>query len=649
MTMQILDIVLYSHDGRRREVKLGAGRMNIITGDSKTGKSALIDIVDYCFGAGECRVPEGPIRRCVAWFGLRMLVDSGQVFVARRCPAPAASTSEECFVDIGESVELPSADGLRQTTNGKGLAGLLARWCGIENNLHEPPAGQTRPALTATVRHALALCLQTQNEISRREQLFHGASDTFVERALRDTLPYFLGAVDGEHVRKQEELRRLRDQLRAIERQLAELRAVRGDGVSKAATLLAQARDVGLTIRFAQDWEEVVAALRAVAQTPLATIDTPSQDLAGGGEYERLSAERQQLLDEHRRVTEDIALVRGFEHDEQGFSKEASEQRARLASIGIFEGVEPGHACPLCAQPLPAGVAPASESEIKSELLKVAAHLEAVTRAAPNIEKAVAELEVRRQGVQGRLTRNRGEMDAVRSANAQIQQARDTSAQRALILGRVGLYLESLPELPTTTALEEQARSLQSRCAALEVELSDEQVRERVESILSILGRRMTDWAQELQLEHSKFPLRLDLRKLTVIADTADGPVPMDRMGSGENWVGYHLIAHLALHLWFTERGRPVPRFLFLDQPSQVYFPPERDVDGKFEGVDENDWLAVSRMFRFVMSAVESMAPHFQVVIMEHAEIGEPWYRNSIVERWRHGQKLVPDDWPRNG
>jgi uncharacterized protein YPO0396 len=56
MTMQILDIVLYSHDGRRREVKLNAGRMNIITGDSKTGKSALIDIVDYCFGAGECRV-----------------------------------------------------------------------------------------------------------------------------------------------------------------------------------------------------------------------------------------------------------------------------------------------------------------------------------------------------------------------------------------------------------------------------------------------------------------------------------------------------------------------------------------------------------------------------------------------------------------
>lgn len=46
--------------------------MNVITGASKTGESALIDVVDYCDGNGECRVPEGPIRRAVSWFGLRL-------------------------------------------------------------------------------------------------------------------------------------------------------------------------------------------------------------------------------------------------------------------------------------------------------------------------------------------------------------------------------------------------------------------------------------------------------------------------------------------------------------------------------------------------------------------------------------------------
>jgi ABC-type lipoprotein export system ATPase subunit len=46
MSMQILDIVLYSHDGRRRVVSLKPGLVNVITGASKSGKSALIDIVD---------------------------------------------------------------------------------------------------------------------------------------------------------------------------------------------------------------------------------------------------------------------------------------------------------------------------------------------------------------------------------------------------------------------------------------------------------------------------------------------------------------------------------------------------------------------------------------------------------------------------
>jgi len=157
----------------------------------------------------------------------------------------------------------------------------------------------------------------------------------------------------------------------------------------------------------------------------------------------------------------------------------------------------------------------------------------------------------------------------------------------------------------------------------------------------------MTDWAQALELEHSTFPLRLDINKLTIVSDTADGPVPMDRMGSGENWVGYHLIAHLALHEWFTERARPVPRFLFLDQPSQVYFPAEKDVDGSMSSVGEEDRRAAARIFRFVFDVAEKLTPRFQIVMTEHADINEPWYQEAVVERWRGGDKFIPDDWPR--
>ena len=290
-----------------------------------------------------------------------------------------------------------------------------------------------------------------------------------------------------------------------------------------------------------------------------------------------------------------------------------------------------------------------SGDDVRATLSSLSSRLESVTRAAPQIEKAISELETKLQAAQQGLAKNRIQMEAVRAASDRLSGVQDDLTKRAHVLGRVSLYLESLPDLPDTKALEEQAATLRAQCVELENELSDERVRERLESVTSILGQRMTKWAHQLDLEHSKFPLRLDLKKLTIVADTNDGPVPMDRMGSGENWVGYHLIAHLAIHQWFVERGRPVPRFLFLDQPSQVYFPPEKDVDGSMALVSEDDRLAVSRMFQLVFDAVRDVAPGLQVVITEHADINEPWYQAAIVERWRGGMKLVPDDWPRPG
>ena len=239
-------------------------------------------------------------------------------------------------------------------------------------------------------------------------------------------------------------------------------------------------------------------------------------------------------------------------------------------------------------------------------------------------------------------------MEAVRSADERVALTQDDSTKRVHILGRISLYLESLPDLPDTHALEQEAESLRAQANVLEAELSDDRVRERLDSVTSILSQRMTQWARDLELEHSKFPLRFDLKNLTIVADTSDGPVPMTRMGSGENWVGYHLIAHLALHQWFVERALPVPHFLFLDQPSQVYFPSEKDTDGSLSAVTEDDRAAVSRMFQLVFKAVKAVTPGLQVIVTEHADINEEWYQTAVVERWRGGLKLVPEEWPRS-
>lgn len=645
MSFQILDIVLFGFRGERRVLPLRLGDVNIITGASKTGKSALIHIVDYCLGSGSCDIPEGVISRSVEWFGLRLQLQDGQAFLARRTPGKGAASSTEVYYSAARELEIPEAGELRQTTNVATLVQLLSGAAGIGPNIHEPPSGQTRLPLAANLRHALSFVFQPQDEIIQRQYLFHRQSDNWVAQAIKDTIPYFLGAVEDEYVAKKEELRRLRERLRNRERRLAQMEAVRGQGLGKAAALLAEARDLGL-IQGGEEsdtWEEAVALLREAAQTSAEVQMEQLEAVSGGEEYERLQTERAELKEAYRRAKEELRAAEGLMSDERGYSKEVAEQFARVKSIGVLPASHEQPLCPVCASPLAEQMP--SVSQIMQAVDETAQQLERVGRHSPQLQRVIDELQQRVDNLKRRLGENREALSAVQASSDRLAQLRDIASRRALVLGRISLYLESLPEVEDSSMLRQEIEGINVQIAALEADLSEERAAERLESMLSLINTKMTDWARGFELEHSQYPLRLDLRRLNVVADTDDGPIPMDRMGSGENWVGYHLIAHLALHDWFVRKLRPVPRFLFLDQPSQVYFPSEKDVDGRFESVPEDDRVAVARMFKLVFDFVATLAPRFQIVMTEHADIDEPWFQEAIVERWRRGKKLVPAHW----
>jgi hypothetical protein len=115
----------------------------------------------------------------------------------------------------------------------------------------------------------------------------------------------------------------------------------------------------------------------------------------------------------------------------------------------------------------------------------------------------------------------------------------------------------------------------------------------------------------------------------------------LEKAGSGANWVGFHLITFLALHKLFVRRERPVPRFLFLDQPSKAYFPEDADINSPSKDEDRD---SVRKMYKMCFDLVEELTG-FQIIMTDHANIDEDWFQNSIRERWRDGLKLVPEEW----
>jgi len=42
------------------------------------------------------------------------------------------------------------------------------------------------------------------------------------------------------------------------------------------------------------------------------------------------------------------------------------------------------------------------------------------------------------------------------------------------------------------------------------------------------------------------------------------------------------------------------------------------------------------------------LAPELQIILMDHADLKEPWFEDAAVERWRRGNKLIPESWLRD-
>src|SRR4051794_35728026 len=103
MQFQVLSVVLWPKNPelKPRIVKFEPGCVNVITGASKTGKTAIIPIIDYCLGAEKCAIPVETIRNCTSWFGLVAQTARGQLLLARREPGVQKSTSD-MFVLEGE-------------------------------------------------------------------------------------------------------------------------------------------------------------------------------------------------------------------------------------------------------------------------------------------------------------------------------------------------------------------------------------------------------------------------------------------------------------------------------------------------------------------------------------------------------------------
>ncbi|MEV4630788.1 DUF3732 domain-containing protein [Micromonospora sp. NPDC049523] len=651
--MQLLALILYSRGGEKRIVDFKPGALNIVTGESQTGKSALVAIIDYCLGRDHIMVPIGPEFATVSWYAALWQLDGGRALVARPAPAPGRATSSQAMLEFGNDLEVPELAELVANTDSTSLRQQLSRRIGIEENVAEPPTGALRRPFEAGIGQATLLCLQGQDEIGSSQALFHRAGDKDIANGLRDAFPYFLGAVPQDQAMKRAQLRDARRALGRLEAQVraAELRSGNIDGELRA--LFNEASAIGLVdTDLPEDRAGIILLLQEArlrpAQEPPALPDTVQQD-------RRIELERSSL-DLHRklkRVLSDRRLLLDQDDGQRGYDGALVLQIGRLESLGLLDipahpaghemssGDENPELCPACSSTLTVG-RDATNLDLGRSLRLLQEQLGELRAAPPARRLAVERLEEEAAQLRDQITAVDGGLEALLNSERVSEGVpiRATDFTR----GRIDASLSRLEALDENeiNRLRERYRSAERAVEALEAELDDDQDREQLTSRLLTISRDMTAYANRLGLEHSSENVRLDLARLTIVADTEQGPAPLFRIGSAANWVGYHLATHLALHKYFVRQERPVPRFLVLDQPSQAYYPSATRAGAQTRDADPE---AVKRLFRLAYDVVTELQPNFQVIIIDHADEPDDWFVQSVVHNWRDGQKLIPPSW----
>ena len=651
MSFQLSKIVLYPHGDREpRVLSFKTNALNIITGDSGTGKSAIIDIVDYCLASSECRVAEGVIRSKVAWYAVELLVGESRLFVARRGPESGRPASNDVCV-LYDQTDLPAFKSLAPVTNVPGLEALLTELAGIPRTAD--PDGRLAPTYSATIRHASRLLFQSQNEISSKTSLFHRqGEDDYVTASIRDTLPFFLGAVDADDLALARRLADRRREQRRVQQQARELEDLADVEGSRASTLLLEGNDLGVIepVGAKASDSEPISRQEAIVRLQLVTIDdVDNREVDAATSTDRTITRRRGLQDDARTLREayqttreHLGETRDFYAARSGFDDAARDQLARLRlGAELTSGAPALEECPLCSSELDQNLP--THSDVLGSLRSLERTVTAFTQDPPQLRALAEDLAGRANDLRRQMVEVSGRLDALDLEQRRLQSIADQRDQRLLWFGRVTMFLESVTEESRLADLRLRISRLQTEIQELEERVGPRAVRERMASILSRLSQNMTAAAVPLNLEWSGYPIRFDARELTVVVDGPDGAIPLRRVGSGEAWVAYHMVTHLALHGHYVQAARPVPHMLFLDQPSQVYFPRESDaVTIAVERI--GDMAAAERLLRVAYEATQHDAG-FQVIMTEHAEIDEGWFRDSLVEDWHEGRALIPIDW----
>ena len=631
-----------------RILSFKSGVVNIITGASRTGKSAIIPIIDYCLGSDKCTIPVDVIRNACSWFGVLFDMKGEQILLCRREPGDKASTGD-MFILRGKEITVPEY--IEKNANVESIKDMLNELFAMSFLDLDSNTSIFHPSY----RDFMAFLFQPQNIVANADVLFYKADTMEHRKKLIDVFPYALGAVTPEILAKRKEIERLSKLSDRLQRDLNQIKTVAEGWKQEVAGWLSQAHEYGLTNYIPNSTDEFarqVDELRVISQKRITDVSVSPEHVADlSKDIAALRQEEQQISSElfsaRKRYTDMLQLMQSMGK----YDKSLQIQLDRLdISTWIRSNITERNILPIF-QP--------SHENVMDDVNALCTALEQIEHSTTEMAVVPAAFEREIQNVQAQIQELADKLEAVQkrirveSQSLAIQREESYTLESiSRFLGRIDAAISTYERIGTDSELQAKLDEVNTRIAQLKKEVNESEIRRKLDYALNFLKTEMGKILAKLDVEHPEDPVEFVIKDLTVRVKSQTGRDDyLWEIGSASNWLSYHIALILALQRFFqTKSSVNVPNFIIFDQPSQVYFPRTRNSANETKlQLNDDDKIAVRKIFESLSSFVKSAGFDIQIIVTEHAD-DDIWGNIPdscihLVEKWRNNVKLVPIEW----
>ena len=642
MKSYIKSIIIFNKKGEKRVVPLEQG-VNIITGESKTGKSALVEIIDYCLCSTRCTIPKGKITDFAYLYTLVMAIGDNTYVIARYNWNDGGKMyfSKEAKEFDAENLEI-------EYFSEKALLLCKDAKNGIESALGlfvtNMEVDADKQGKKASIRNMVSYMFQHQNLMASKFALFYRFSDFYKRKDVIDQFPVFAGMISQEYYSDLIQLSMLKAQLKqkykkqkANERSTEYIKENLSPLLKDYFALLEQEFDEKSSV---QKMLKIASSLPEFDDTQLFGENKITK------RYSELNTELENLKDKDREILLKISNIKKASNTGSSFTQMLTElkQQTSVAEIATDK-----YTCPLCGHNC--GEITENDSKLIEATEWLDNELKVTERYTADFSEDVRKLDDEHLKLE---TKIKEVWNQIKKIEKNFISSKELVTKREKVnyaKARIAVYVE-MSNSGIFETVDDDIEDLKEKIKKLEEKIKGFDVDKKMLKAEAFLSNNMNRLSLTLDFEEEYRPINLNFGLIDGSFDIyqnqkSNENIYLYEMGSGANWVSCHIALFLSFLRYFAgQENSPMPLIMFFDQPSQVYFP---QGDDEKRVITQADLKAVNKMYKTIFDEINSIGEDTgilpQIIIVDHVdgknlECKEE-FEGYIRCNWRHGKALI--------